>query len=198
MDLIVKKAKNNNLKRFPLICLFFFANYSIAEVIEKFEYASYKAVANPNQPLYESLNKASPIRENGKVFHGYTEWNIIWQYQFSEENTGECKITKITTNIQTVITLPTLAGGSAKQQNRFLKYYTALKEHELGHYYYGKTAATEIDRQLARLPRMVNCKALETSANNLGNQIIDHYKKKDSQYDVTTSHGKTQGAYLED
>lgn len=192
------KAKHGNFKKIFLIPLFFLTSHASAEVVEKFEYASYKAIANPNRPLYESLNSASPIRHNGEVFHGYTEWNILWQYQLSEDGTGECRITKITTNIQTVITLPTLAGGSAIQQNKFLKYYTALKEHELGHYYYGKTAATEIDRQLTRLPKMANCKILENTANNLGNQIIDSYKKKDNQYDVTTGHGKTQGAYLED
>jgi predicted secreted Zn-dependent protease len=100
--------------------------------------------------------------------------------------------------LDTVVTLPTLAGGTAKQQSTFLRYYNALKEHELGHYYYGKTAATEIDQKILQLPKMENCKALESTANKLGDDIIEFYKRKDSQYDVTTQHGKSQGAWLEE
>ncbi len=196
MQLKQRRLKNTKLICTVIIHLFFFANKVNAEVVEKFQYAIYKAVANSNRPLYESLNNASPVRQNGEVYHGYTEWSILWQYQFSQDSSGECKITKVTTHLDTVVTLPTLAGGTAKQQSKFLRYYNALKEHELGHYYYGKTAATEIDRKIAQLPKMANCKILESNANKLGDDIIDFYKKKDSQYDATTEHGKSQGAWL--
>jgi hypothetical protein len=40
-------------------------------------------------------------------------------------------------------------------------------------------------------------KELESTANALGYQTLDEYRAKEKQYDTSTAHGKSQGAWLE-
>jgi len=69
--------------------------------------------------------------------------------------------------------------------------------HEQGHYSIGKEAATAIDRKILSLGEMSSCKVLEAVANDLGNRTINEYKEQELRYDNSTSHGKTQGAWLD-
>jgi hypothetical protein len=44
---------------------------------------------------------------------------------------------------------------------------------------------------------MSSRKVLESTANGIGYQTLDEYKAIERQYDVSTNHGETQGAWLE-
>lgn len=59
-----------------VFCLFILsvASATYAEVTERLDYIDYPATVDAQLPLNVILNKASPIRENGNVFHGYTKW----------------------------------------------------------------------------------------------------------------------------
>ncbi|NTV14747.1 MAG: DUF922 domain-containing Zn-dependent protease [Desulfobulbaceae bacterium] len=50
----------------------------------------YQVQAANNQSLLAALNAASPIREDGEVFHGYTEWNITWRFVWRHGSNGAC------------------------------------------------------------------------------------------------------------
>lgn len=170
----------------------------VADVNEKqINYNYYTANADPSRSLTDILNASSPIRENDKLFFGYTKWNIKWNYNWHEKPNGRCKLTRVTVDFSSSIQLPKLNGGSTKQRKQFDKFLPALRTHELGHYKFGKDAAIAIDRKISSLPEMSSCKELGSTANKLGEQILNEYKKKEKQYDTSTSHGKTQGAWLE-
>jgi len=170
----------------------------MAVVNEKqIDYTYYVVSADPSRLLVDLLNTASPIRNNGKLFFGYTEWNISWNYRWHEKSNGRCKLTAVTTNFSANIQLPKLRGGNTTQRKRFDKFLPALRTHELGHYKIGKEAATTIDKKINALPEMKSCKKLGTTANKMGDRILDEYRKKEKQYDASTSHGKSQGAWLE-
>ncbi len=173
------------------------ASPALAEVREQLATREYAVTADPGAPLLQLLNSATPIRENGKVFHGYTKWYVKWNYRWNEAPDGSCRITRVDTAVEGTFTLPKLVGGSGAQRTRFDTYLAALRTHEEGHYAFARQAGREIDGEIAALPAMRSCKALETEANALGYRILDTYTTREKQYDRDTDHGRTQGAWLE-
>lgn len=180
-----------------LLCLLIIMQTASAEVSENLEYIYYTANADSNRSLLGILNKASPIRVDNHIFHGYTDWYVKWNYRWFEQPDGRCKITRVTTKFTSSIKLPELVGARSPQADLFAEYLSALRVHELGHYNIGKEAANTIDRGIASLPEMSSCKELEATANDFGYRTLDKYREKEKQYDASTAHGKSQGAWLE-
>jgi predicted secreted Zn-dependent protease len=185
------------MRKLLLLCLLILVKTSSAQVSESLVYTYYTANADTSRSLLEALNKASPIRMDNRSFHGYTTWNVKWNYRWLEQADGRCKITKVTIDLTGNITLPELVGATAEQTEAFDKYVAALRVHELGHYGIGKDTATTIDNGILALPEMSSCKELESTANGFGYRTLDEYKEQEKQYDASTAHGKTQGAWLE-
>lgn len=168
-----------------------------AEVRDQLATTEYAVTGNPSVSLLQLLDAASPIRENGKSFHGYTKWYVSWRYRWNENADGGCRISSVTTQVEGRMTLPRLVGGSAEQRLRFDTYLAALRKHELGHYTIAQQAGREIDAKILALPPMRNCASLESAANHLGHRLLNQHLAREKQYDATTEHGKTQGAWLE-
>jgi predicted secreted Zn-dependent protease len=169
----------------------------LAEISETLTYADYRVEANSRQSLLRQLTYTSPIRHDGMTFHAYTTWRVKWQYRWQIETTGNCRIAEVATTLDTSIQLPRLDGGNAQQQERFQRYLSALREHELGHHGIGRKAALEVDRQLKAMPAMADCSRLIAAANRLAQHIVERYKDEERTYDLVTEHGRTQGARLD-
>jgi len=167
-----------------------------AEVSETIEYIYYDAKVVPGTSVAAALNDVSPIRRNGRVFHGYTKWQIKWNFWWREQPGRSCQLTKVKTSVAGTITLPRISGASPAQRREFDRYVAALKEHELGHQAIGREAALEVDREILALSAMKDCKALERTANETGSRIVEKFKERELRYDLNTDHGRTQGAYL--
>jgi predicted secreted Zn-dependent protease len=180
-----------------LFCLLLISQTSNATLKESLDYSYYTANAEPSVSLLKILDKATPIREQGHTYHGYTKWHIKWHFWWYENSDGTCRITKVNTELSGLITLPELVGATSEQQSRFDKYVSALNVHELGHYDIGKRAAMTIDEKIQALSEMSSCKLLESAANGIGYQTLDEYKAIEVDYDTSTGHGKTQGAWLD-
>ena len=193
----VKHVANRVPGRSLLIAFFLFASSAAAELRESLAYTYYDAAANPGQSLLLSLNSASPIKENGRVFHGYTKWHVRWNFRWNERRDGTCNIASAKTEVTGTITMPKLVGGTVEQNLAFDRYTAALKQHEVGHYQIGKDAAIAIDRELLVLPAMTDCGSLERAANAGAYQTLEQHKEKERQYDAATGHGISQGAWLE-
>lgn len=168
-----------------------------AEVNERLAYADYTVPADPLS-LADALNTASPHRQDGQIHHAYTTWYVRWRFRWREGADGRCRITGVTTELSGTISLPRLVGADAAQQARFERYLEALREHELGHYANGREAALAIDAGIQALPAMPNCKTLASTANALGYRTVNEHKARDAQYDASTGHGRTQGAWLQE
>jgi predicted secreted Zn-dependent protease len=169
-----------------------------AEVTEKISYTYYPANAAHTQSLKKVLDDASPHREGTQVFYGMTDWAVNWRFEGTESSAGNCRITKVTTELSVAIDLPRLIGGTAAQTDQFNKLLPALRSHELGHYSIARQAAAAIDSKIRSLPEMPNCKSLYSAANDVGSQTLDDFKAREIQYDVVTSHGATQEAWQEE
>ena len=167
-----------------------------AEVTETLTMTNYRIGTVTHGELRAAMNAASPIRENGEIFHGYTKWHINWSFRWKTSASGACRISSVKTDLSGNITLPSLSNADPATMARFNQYLAALSSHEMGHFANGKETARAIDNAISSLPEMSTCLALEASANDVAQQFIRTGNMQDKQYDATTQHGKTQGAWL--
>ncbi|MEP7157671.1 MAG: DUF922 domain-containing protein [Betaproteobacteria bacterium] len=173
-----------------------FATSTHAEVVESLSEIFYDVPVQARQTVLSSLNSATPIRQDGKVFHGYTRWGVKWNFRWNDAG-GTCRMTSVSVDVSGTITMPRLTGGDATQQAAFDRYAVALKRHELGHFDIGREAAGAIDRALTSLPPMSSCAELEKSANSAASQLLEAHQARERRYDINTEHGRTQGARYE-
>jgi predicted secreted Zn-dependent protease len=167
---------------------------AIAEVREDLNYSYYEVRAVPGR-LAPQINAASPLKEQGKIFHGYTNWKVRWTFSL-QPGRGSCQITNVRVAIDAVITLPKLSNASAQQLAHFNRYMIALRAHELGHYKVSANAAQAIDHQLRSIPAVNKCDGLESYGNKAAHRLLNHYIELNRRYDRETNHGETQGARL--
>ena len=179
-----------------LLLLAFAAQPAPAEVSEALTYRTYEVNHKPGQRLLDALNAASPILQDGKIFHGHTEWRVTWRFWRAEQPDRTCSITIVKTAASGSITLPQLASTDKNVLSQFAEYIAALRSHELGHFKFGTDAAHEIERRISSLPGMASCSTLESEANRVGYQTLEEFKSSENVYDETTQHGKSQGAWL--
>jgi len=186
------------MSRLPLavlVLLLTTAAFVRADAIdEALEYAYYDVDASAGT-LGEALNAASPIRENGKTFHGYTKWHVNWRFWWRESRRG-CTLNRVAVRVSGTITLPRLVDATPRNARQFEPYIASLKAHELGHYAFGQKAGADVDRYLNALPSMASCAELEREANAGARRILDRYIAEEKRYDIETRHGATQGAIL--
>lgn len=168
-----------------------------ADVQENLVTTEYAVAGSPSATLLQLLNAASPIRENGRTFHAYTKWYVSWRFRWNESVDGSCRISSVATRVDGHMTLPRLNGGAAEQRRAFATYLAALRTHEMGHYAFAQQAGREIDAKILSLPQMRSCASLESAANGLGHRVLNEHTAREKQYDASTGHGRTQGAWLE-
>jgi predicted secreted Zn-dependent protease len=179
---------------FLIIVSVFVMTSARAEITDTLDYEYYDVAANPRQRLATLLNNASPIREDGKTFHGHTKWKIRWNFTYQKNKSGECKIETADVVLDAKITLPRLVGDSPEQQKQMERYLVPLKIHEMGHYQIAQQAALAVEQKLASMPGKARCSDLEKAANEAGKETVNAYNEKNRLYDVETDHGKSQGA----
>lgn len=168
-----------------------------AAVTEEQADRPYAVYAQPGDTLRQALNAATPITVDGQRFHGHTRWKVRWNFRWRHDASGACRITEVTTRLQTEVQLPQLRGGNAEQRALFGRYLRALSRHEQGHVQFGRDAARAIDEGIAALPTAPNCATLERQANDLGQRLLREHSEREKQYDRDTHHGASQGAKLE-
>ncbi|WP_018605675.1 DUF922 domain-containing Zn-dependent protease [Uliginosibacterium gangwonense] len=168
-----------------------------AAVRDEVSYQFYDLSLRTGESVYQALSRSSPIRSEGKVFFGYTTWNVHWNYRWWREGDGQCRITENTVLVSSIIQLPQLRGDLGRLQERYERAFAALKLHEQGHVDIGRSVAKEIDHFILSLPEKASCAQLEQAANTGARDILAHSKGQDRDYDARTGHGKTQGAWFD-
>jgi predicted secreted Zn-dependent protease len=179
-----------------LLALFYLPAHARKDVEKTIEYQHYDVHQRAGESLLTAIKAASPVRRDGRIFHGYTEWKVSWRYQWNDRGDGGCALTSASANVQATITLPHLASGSPTVRAQFKPYIAALREHELGHYRIGVDAARDVRVRLQQVPPQADCRALKSLADRTARATVDEYKARNRQYDIETEHGRTQGAWL--
>ena len=119
-----------------------------------------------------------------------------WHFRWWEEGDGRCRITGNRTRLSAEITLPRLTTADPAVRQRFDRYLTALKDHEMEHVRIARDAAQRIDRGILALPTMPSCRQLEQAANDLGQRLLRQATDAEREMDRLTRHGASQGASL--
>ncbi|WP_338847014.1 DUF922 domain-containing protein [Massilia sp. W12] len=169
-----------------------------AAVSEEHQVRHYDVRQTPGQSLFDALERSTPLRENGRSFHGYTRWEIVWNFTFNKGADGLCGIDSVQVKLLTITTLPRLLAAENKVRAEFNPFLAALTRHENGHKQHGQLAAYQIEREIKSMPRMSNCQELKQNANLRGTLLIEKGQQADRDYDAKTRHGCTQGACLTD
>ncbi|WP_168708497.1 DUF922 domain-containing protein [Hydrogenophaga sp. PAMC20947] len=190
-----------NVRRSIWICCAFgwLAQPALAEVSESLQYRYYTVSPYGKEALWQAMDRASPIREKGQVFRGDTRWQVVWDLRWEQGTSGRCALTRVQTTLHATITLPQISGDwDAGTRARFIRYATALRQHELGHVDSGREAARAIDRRLSAFPVMSSCHALEQAANAAGFELLEQARQRDLALDQRTGHGRSEGVVLPD
>lgn len=178
-------------------CLLLLVLCAQAAVRDEVRYQFYDVSLKAGESVYQALSRSSPIRSEGKVFFGYTTWNVQWNYRWWRAADGRCRITESTVWLSSTIQLPQVLGDLGSLQGRYDRAYAALKLHEQGHADIGRAVAQEIDQFILSLPEKANCAQLEQAVNSGAQDILARSRGRDRDYDARTGHGKTQGAWFD-
>ncbi len=166
-----------------------------AEFLENVDYQRYSVATPAGLSLLQALNRATPISENGRKYHGYTKWNLRWNYRYKTNPAGQCQVSSVTVTHTVMITLPELEPGS-RYAERFTRYIDALQAHEIGHMMISQDAGRRLERVMLSISPMSGCQALEQRLNQIGMEHVEQARQQGRDYDERTKHGATQGASL--
>jgi predicted secreted Zn-dependent protease len=178
-------------------CLLFSVQLAVATPVINTQYDYYSVYVRSAPRLLSALNYASPIKENGRVFHGHTEANIGWKFRW-KETYGKCQISSATTTLSVKMTLPKLAHDATDPNLKQLwsAWYPGLLKHEQGHADHAIEAANKIDKAIRNLPAETSCRSLERKAHAVGNDLVEKLMAQDREYDRVTDHGRKNSVSL--
>ncbi|PZQ25403.1 MAG: hypothetical protein DI559_19385, partial [Ectopseudomonas oleovorans] len=63
-----------------LLPLLWLALSAHAEVQERLQEQYYDLQVASGESLSRTINQASPIRQNGQIYHAYTSWQVQWNF----------------------------------------------------------------------------------------------------------------------
>lgn len=173
-------------------------NVSLAEPFISVERAEYVVSGTTVDQLRNSLDQSGPIdAASNKRFHASTKWQVKWAYDF-RERAKLCNVDRVTVSIEIKFTMPRwkeYETGQNYLREKWNKYYAALQVHENGHKDFGMSAAQEIEKAILNLNNLP-CKDVATTVDKTANEILNHYKTKETEYDRTTRHGQMQDVYF--
>ena len=158
----------------------------------------YNVSGDTAEEIRTDIITKSPVRQYGKQHVAYTKWHVNWRFWWLDKG-DTCEISKVNTRLDITYTLPKLEQGSSVPDTlltRWQNYYSALFEHEQGHRDFGIKAAEEIESEIAAMGARASCKQLEHDANEIGDRAIRKYSLIEKDYDQSTNHGLSTGAFF--
>jgi predicted secreted Zn-dependent protease len=183
--------------RILLLLVLIFPSQLNAEPIVNEKVKEYHVYFNNVDTLLSDIDKASPIRQDGSIYHAHTDTYVKWNYWW-DSSEKSCTFNRVQTTVDITYTLPLLRKSSASKQvlDIWRLYYPALVQHEKGHGEIAINAAREIEKTLIQMPSYNNCDSLSQKANLKAQDILARFRPKHMDYDKITEHGKTEGANI--
>ena len=181
-----------------LLAMAIFPAAVLAEPLTRLHTNYYYISGSSATVLAAQLDQTGPADTDGKRYAGKTRWDVQWQFNHNQE--GEtCGLKDIAIAVGVAQTMPKWRGedkGGASLKAHWQKFLEALKRHEDGHKEHGMKAGAEIEKALQAIKPASNCEDLDKAANAAGEQVVEKYRKLDTEYDRSTDHGRKQGATL--
>ncbi|MCD9086306.1 DUF922 domain-containing protein [Stenotrophomonas sp. SY1] len=186
------------LRALPLLAASLLLASANAAASEQLDIHYYPISGQTSQQLLMAMQENGPSGDDGTRFHGYTRWNVRWQYRTTSQG-RRCRIQSIDTQVTGEITLPQWSDqqdAGEDLRSRWQRYSRILREHEEGHYQFALQAGADIRRELGSLSSDAGCDALGKQVNALGKSLIDLQRQREIAYDRDTQHGRRDGLEL--
>ena len=125
-----------------------------AEIEFKREWALYDIKGRTYADLRRQLNEVGPLNpETRKRFDARTDWNLNWDYQYSQSD-GKYQLTEHTVKVTATIHFPKwvdIEQGHPLARRLWIVYLNNLKRHEEGHVELAKRAGQTLNTRLGQL-----------------------------------------------
>jgi len=190
----VENGKLNVLVAIALLILAFTAESGAQNVV--YWTTNYYAVTGATiREIQRSLHHARPWKDTSGT-DGQTAWRVDWTFNLTAA-ASSCRCAAFSTTTTIVVTLPrwnapTNALPEARQA--WERYSTALGKHEAGHVHFAFAAANEVHKRIGELGVQSDCDGLKQTINDVGQRVVDDFRRREKEYDRQTQHGATQGA----
>nr|WP_275441736.1 MULTISPECIES: DUF922 domain-containing protein [unclassified Pseudoalteromonas] len=192
---LTSQRQKGTLVRYLIFLLFSFSLHAQLVIDETTQ--NYAVSAEAPDGLLHALDSASPVKRDNKVVHGYTYYDIRWQFWFDSKS-RQCDINKVTTTLELEYTLPQLTDSTESVKKAWSQWFSYLAEHEHEHGRMIKAMAQRIDEQLEAIPELGSCRVIEQQAALIGNALKQELAQQLQAYDEQTNHGRTEKAWLVD
>ncbi len=183
------------LLRALFVLILLFPNCAYAALLVSNKYKYYAIDPRSIDDLLPSLNRASPIQEDGETFHGHTYTHIKWNFRW-RSGSNRCWIESVRTEVAVTFTLPQLQNHNVEINVIWNQWYPKLLIHEENHKNNGIQTAENIEQSIQNMHAYSSCDELEMRANEIGYDYIAKLKKLNDNYDKRTNHGESEGASL--
>jgi predicted secreted Zn-dependent protease len=146
--------------------------------------------------LVAALKSTASADPAGDEFFGRTRWRVQWNFRV-ESAGGSCHLASATTELDIKMTLPRWdapPSASPELVKRWNRFSTALRKHEDGHRDIAVAAANAIEKHAVKAAPATSCETLKQTLSRIADATLQEYRDRGTSYDVTTQHGRTQGA----
>ena len=148
--------------------------------------------------LSAALKRIAYAEPSGdRYFAANTTWRIAWNFQIEAPPRERCRLTSATASLDIQMNLPRWQpprDAPPPLVQRWQTFAAAVRRHEDGHRDIAVEAAHEILDRVSKVPPASQCEALKRSLGRVADATLREYRDKESSYDVTTLHGRAQGA----
>jgi len=161
-----------------------------------FKTTYYSIYGETESYLRAEMDAKGHLSDNGERYDGYTNWNIAWNYPYSQTSQG-CSSGPISVSVSVEMILPkweNFDSGPESLKSKWNTYISSLTLHENGHKDIAYAGGEEIYNTLSSYGSYSSCNELEAQLDQKGESIRDKVDQDSEAYDAQTNHGATQGA----
>ncbi|SNB46778.1 DUF922 domain-containing Zn-dependent protease [Geobacter sp. DSM 9736] len=166
------------------------------ELREKYEF--YDITGSSAKELRRQMTLNGIPWDDGQTYDALATWEIKYRYNTATDN-GACYVTSAKTDVGVVYRFPRwkdASGADSQLTSRWNTYMEHLRTHEFGHKDLAVATAQEISEGLSSLGSFRNCSDLEKAVKSMAQAKLVRLKETQREYDATTRHGETQGAFF--
>lgn len=171
----------------------------MAEPQVETRYRYYPVAVDRLASMQAAVEAASPVRRDGKAYHGFTDSQVRWNWWWAMDADG-CRISRVASRVSIVYTLPRLLTDSRNFRIRgvWSEWFWALKAHELKHGDHAIAVAREGEAQILAIPPAADCAEVDREASRIAGAWVEELRHRDAEYDRLTDHGERERGAISD
>jgi predicted secreted Zn-dependent protease len=146
--------------------------------------------------LDAAMGELGPTDNQGTRRHAFAAWHMTWRWPRSKDGAPDFSRTKVEcTGTVTVPRWSPPANTAPSLIEAWERYLAALLRHESRHLEHCFAERERVSALLARASRE-DPSLTPAAANGIVREVLKEIHARDRAYDVTTSHGRTEGVQL--